>query len=191
VRETVARETGLRSETTPARRPTAVLFVDIVEGTPLAVSLGDRAWAELLEHYHGRVREALARHRGSLMDTAGDGVFAIFDETDDAIRCALDIREAVRPLGLELRAGVHLGHCWSADAKCVGADVHIGARLAGAAGPGEVLISDVAAERTREAGLELTDRGTRSLKGVPGTWRVFAVGTEQPAAVFGGSPRHA
>jgi len=191
VRETAARESGLRSETTPARQPTAVLFVDIVEGTPLALSLGDRAWAELLEHYHGRVREALARHRGSLMDTAGDGVFTIFDETDDAIRCALDIREAVRPLGFELRAGVHLGHCWNADAKCVGADVHIGARLASAADPGEILISDVAADRTREAGLELTDRGTRSLKGLPGTWHVFAVGTEQPAAVLGGPPRHA
>ena len=191
MRETAAREPGLRSETTPARRPTAVLFVDIVEGTPLAVSLGDRAWADLLERYHERVGEALGRHRGSLMDTAGDGVFAIFDETDDAIRCALDIREAVRPLGLELRAGVHLGHCWNADAKCVGADVHIGARLASAADPGEVLISHVAAERTREAGLELTDRGTRSLKGVPGTWRVFAVGAEETAAVLGGPPRHA
>lgn len=191
MRETAAREPGLRSATTPARRPTAVLFVDIVEGTPLAVSLGDRAWAELLERYHERVGEALGRHRGSLMDTAGDGVFAIFDETDDAIRCALDIRDAVRPLGLELRAGVHLGHCWNADAKCVGADVHIGARLASAADPGEVLISHVAAERAREAGLELTDRGTRSLKGVPETWRVFAVGEEETAAVLGGPPRHA
>jgi class 3 adenylate cyclase len=119
------------------------------------------------------------------MDTAGDGVFAIFDETDDAIRCALDIREQVRPLGFELRAGVHLGHCWNADAKCAGADVHIGARLVSAAEPGEVLISEVAAERACESGLVLTDRGTRSLQGLPGTWRVFAIGTEQPDAVLG------
>jgi class 3 adenylate cyclase len=187
VRETAAPNTGQRSATTPARQLTAVLFVDIVEATPLALSLGDRAWAELLEQYHQLVRETLERHRGWLMDTAGDGFFAIFDETDDAIRCALDIRESVRPLGLELRAGVHLGHCWKADAKCAGADVHTGARLAGAADPGEVLISEAAAERARRAGLELTDRGIRSLKGLPGTRRVFAVGTKQPAAVLGPS----
>ena len=185
MRETAAQKTGQRSETTPARQLTAVLFVDIVEATPLALSLGDRAWAELLEQYHQLVRETLERHRGWLMDTAGDGFFAIFDETDDAIRGALDIRESVRPLGLELRAGVHLGHCWKADAKCAGADVHVGARLAGAADPGEVLISEAAAERADQAGLELTDRGIRSLKGLPGTLRVFAVGTKQPAAVLG------
>ncbi|HET6480333.1 MAG TPA: adenylate/guanylate cyclase domain-containing protein [Actinoplanes sp.] len=165
-----------------------MLFVDIVEATPLALSLGDRAWAELLEQYHQLVRETLERHRGWLMDTAGDGFFAIFDETDDAIRGALDIRESVRPLGLELRAGVHLGHCWKAGAKCAGADVHVGARLAGAADPGEVLISEAAAERAGQAGLELTDRGIRSLKGMPGTRRVFAVGTKQPAAVLGPRP---
>ena len=191
MRETAARESRLGSETTPARRPTAVLFVDIVEATPLALSLGDRAWAELLERYHERVRDALARHRGSLMDTAGDGFFAIFDAADEAIRCALDIRESVRPLGFELRAGVHLGHCWNADAKCAGADVHIGARLASAADPGEVMVSEVAAERSRQAGLELIDRGTRSLKGLPGMRRVFAVGTEEPAPALGSPPRHA
>jgi class 3 adenylate cyclase len=174
VRETAAQESGQHAETTPARQLTAVLFVDIVEATPLALSLGDRAWAELLEHYHRLVRETLERHRGWLMDTAGDGFFAIFDEADDALGCALEIRESVRPLGLELRAGVHLGHCWKADAKCAGADVHIGARLASAADPGEILLSEVAADRAREAGLELTDRGVRSLKGLPGTRRVFA-----------------
>jgi class 3 adenylate cyclase len=163
------------------RRLTAVLFVDIVEATPLALSLGDRAWAEVLERYHQLVRETLERHRGWLMDTAVDGFFAIFDETSDAIHAAHDIRNAVRPLGIELRAGVHLGHCWRADEKCAGADVHVGARLASAADPGEVLISEEAAEQARQAGLEFTDRGIRSLKGLPGSRRVFAAGAEQPA----------
>lgn len=163
------------SAATPARELTAVLFVDIVEATPLALSLGDRAWAELLERYHELARRTLARRRGWLMDTAGDGFFAIFDETADAIRCALDVNDSVRELGLELRSGVHLGHCWKADQKCAGADVHIGARLAGAADPGEVLISEEAAEQARRAGVALTDRGVRSLKGVPGGRRVFAV----------------
>ena len=97
---------------------TAVLFVDIVEATPLAVSLGDRGWAELLEQYHELVHDTLARHRGRLMDTAGDGFFAIFDDVVDALGCALEIRDCARPLALELRAGVHLGHCWNADDKC-------------------------------------------------------------------------
>lgn len=168
---------------TPARQLTAVLFVDVVEATPLALSLGDRAWAELLERYHALARETIERHRGWLMDTAGDGFFAIFDETADAIRAARDIRQAVRPLGLELRSGVHLGHCWKADEKCAGADVHVGARLTSAADPGEILISEEAAARAREAGFELTDRGIRSLKGLPGGRRVFTVGAigEAPA----------
>jgi len=157
---------------------TAVLFVDIVDATGLAVSLGDRAWAELLERYHELVRGELEHHRGQLMDTAGDGFFAIFDETTDAIDCALAIRSSARGLGVELRSGIHLGRCWNADEKCAGADVHVGARLAGAADPGEVLISAEAAEHTPEAGIVITDRGVRSLKGVPGVQRVFAINAE-------------
>ena len=155
---------------------TAVLFVDIVDATPLAVSLGDRAWADLLEWYHQLVREAIERQRGWLMDTAGDGFFAIFDDAADAIRCALDVRAAAAERRLRLRSGVHLGHCWKADQKCAGADVHVGARLASSADPGEVLLSEEAAERAREAGIQISDRGVRSLKGLPGTRRIFAVG---------------
>jgi len=157
-----------------ARSLTAVLFVDIVDATSLAVSLGDRVWADLLERYHRLVRGALEQHRGWLMDTAGDGFFAIFDDVADAIRCALDLRMPAEELGLELRAGVHLGHCWKADEKCAGADVHVGARLASSARPGEVLISEEAAERARQAGIAITGRGVRSLKGLPGTRRIFA-----------------
>jgi class 3 adenylate cyclase len=171
------------------RKLTAVLFVDIVEATPAAVSLGDRAWAELLEQYHQLVRGALERHRGRLMDTAGDGFFAIFDETADAIHCAHDIRAAsVKQLGLELRSGVHLGHCWKADEKCAGADIHVGARLASAAAPGEVLISEEAAGQARQAGLVITARGVHSLKGLPGTRRLFAAEPQDPPACPRSSP---
>ncbi len=111
MRETAAQDAGERSTTNPERQLTAVLFVDIVEATQLALTLGDRTWAELLEQYHELVRETLACHRGWLMDTAGDGFFAIFDEAADAIHCALDVRVSAQPLGLELRSGVHLGHC--------------------------------------------------------------------------------
>jgi class 3 adenylate cyclase len=162
------------------RQLTAVLFVDIVDATPLAVALGDAAWAELLERYHELTRLALERHRGRLMDTAGDGFFAIFDEAEDAIQCALDIRLAARSLGLELRSGIHLGHCWLADAKCAGTDVHVGARLAECAAPGELLVSEEAAERARRAGIALADRGSRSLKGLPGVRRVFAITADSP-----------
>lgn len=176
MRQMAARVTGEHSAAKSVRELTAVLFVDIVEATPLAVSLGDRAWAELLERYHEVARRTVARHGGWLMDTAGDGFFAIFDEAADATRCALEINGSARGLGLELRSGVHLGHCWQADGKCAGADVHVGARLASAAEPDEILLSEEAAERARQAGLELTDRGVRTLKGLPGHRRVFAVG---------------
>lgn len=162
------------------RELTAVLFVDIVDSTPLAISLGDRAWAELLEQYHEIVRAGLERHQGWLMDTAGDGFFAIFDETASAIRCALDVRMSAKQLGLDLRSGVHLGHCWKADEKCAGADVHVGARLAGSATPGEILISEEAADRARQAGLAITERGVRSLKGLPGARRVYAAARRTP-----------
>ena len=157
------------------RQLTAVLFVDIVDATPLAVSLGDRAWAELLERYYALVRATLARHRGVLIDTAGDGFFAVFDETADAIRCAMAIRLAAARLGLEVRSGVHAGHCWKADAKCAGADVHVGARIASRARAGEILVSAEAAERARRTGIALTDRGTAPLKGLSGRRRLFAL----------------
>ncbi len=149
----------------------------------LALSLGDRAWAELLEQYHQLARDGLARHRGWLMDTARDGFFAIFDEARDAIRAALDVQASARQLGLELRSGVHLGRCWQADEKCAGADVHVGARLATSAAPGEVLVSEEAAEQARQEGIRLADRGALSLKGVPGTRRVFATTAESQESI--------
>ena len=149
--------------------------MDIVDATPRAVSLGDRSWAELLERYYALVRSTLAEHGGILMDSAGDGFFAIFDEAEDAIRCARAIRLAAGRLGLEVRAGIHVGHCWVAETKCAGADVHVGARVADRARAGEILLSEEAADRARLGGIRLDERGTARLKGLPGRRRLFAL----------------
>lgn len=160
---------------TEPRQLTTVLFVDIVDATPLAVDLGDAAWARLLERYHGIVRGALGRYDGRLMDTAGDGIFAIFDASRDAVGAAVDIGDSVRALGLELRSGIHVGHCWEVDEKCAGTDVHVGARLADCAEPGEILVSEPVAERVRREGVAVVEHRRRALKGLPGSWRVYAV----------------
>ena len=164
------------------RHLTAVLFLDIVDATPLAVDLGDAAWATLLEQYHDTVRGILERHEGQLMDTAGDGVFAIFDCSGDAVSAALEIHQSVRALGLELRSGIHIGHCWEADERCAGADVHVGSRLADCARPGETLVSEEVAVRARRSGFAVVERGSRALKGLPGSWRVYAVSDAPRAA---------
>ena len=109
---------------TPSRL-TAVLFTDVVDSTTAALRLGDAAWATLLERHNAIVRQAVREHGGVEMDTAGDGLFAVFDDAADALRCARALRDALLPLGLVLRAGVHAGHCWTADGKCAGADVHV------------------------------------------------------------------
>jgi class 3 adenylate cyclase len=121
------------------------------------------------------VRRALARFRGEERDTAGDGFFATFDGPARAIRCAATIVQDVRGLGLEVRAGIHTGECELHDGTVAGLAVSIGARIAAAAGPGEVLVSQTVRDLVAGAGLELTERGEHELKGVPGTWRLYGV----------------
>ncbi|HEX3266842.1 MAG TPA: adenylate/guanylate cyclase domain-containing protein [Gaiellaceae bacterium] len=156
-------------------RLTAVLFTDVVDSTTAAVRLGDAAWATLLERHNAIVREAVREHGGAEMDTAGDGLFAVFDDAADALRCARVVREALAPLGLVLRAGVHAGHCWTADGKCAGADVHIGARLAEEAKPREILASEEAAALAAPAGMRFVDAGVVRLKGFTKPRRMFAL----------------
>lgn len=158
-----------------AARLTAVLFTDVVDSTSAAVRLGDAAWATLLERHNAIARQALREHGGVEMDTAGDGVFAVFETPAEALRCARAIRDALAPLGLVLCAGVHAGHCWTADGKCAGADVHVGARLAEQAKPGEILASEEAAALAAPAGLRFEDAGVVRLKGFPEPRRVFAL----------------
>jgi class 3 adenylate cyclase len=150
------------------------LFTDLVGSTEKAVTLGDAAWAELLERHHAAVRAELARFGGEEMDTSGDGFFAIFREPAPAVAAGLGIVEAVRPLGLTVRVGVHAGDCFVADGKCTGLAIHIGARIVGLAEPGEVLASEAVRTGTA-ASYRFSDRGVHELKGVPGTWRLFAV----------------
>jgi class 3 adenylate cyclase/pimeloyl-ACP methyl ester carboxylesterase len=153
---------------------TTVLFTDIVDSTAKAVELGDRAWSELLTQHHTVVRRQLARFRGVEIDTAGDGFFATFDGPARAIRCAEAIIDAGHGLGIELRAGLHTGECETIDGKVGGVAVHLGARVAALAEPGQVLVSSTVKDLVAGSGLRFADRGVRELKGIPGEWRLYA-----------------
>jgi class 3 adenylate cyclase len=169
--------TGVRPSPVPDRVLATVLFIDVVGSTERAVELGDRRWRELLESYYALVRNELSRFRGCEIDTSGDGFFATFDGPARAIHCACAIRDAVRSLGLSLRAGLHTGECEVMGGKIGGIAVHIGARVAAHAGPGEVVVSSTVKDLVAGSGLRFTDRGVHVLKGVPGEWRLFAAHT--------------
>ena len=152
-----------------------VLFTDIVGSTQRAVELGDRAWGELVKKHHSAVRAMLARYRGQEVDTAGDGFFATFDGPVRAVRCAQHIRNAVEPLGLQIRAGVHTGELHTVDEKVAGLGVVIGARVGALAGPSEVLVSQTVKDLVAGSGLSFEGAGEHQLKGVPDRWRVYRV----------------
>lgn len=173
--------TGVREAGEPERVLATVLFVDVVGSTEHAVKLGDRRWHDLLDAYYKTLRAELVRFRGREVDTAGDGLFAVFDGPARAIRCACAITEAVRPLKIEARAGLHTGECEVIGPKVGGIAVHIGARIAALAGAGDVLVSGTVRDLVAGSGLRFEDRGRHALKGVPGDWTVFAVARE-PAA---------
>lgn len=167
--------TGVRPAPEPDRVLATVLFTDIVGSTERATELGDRRWRELLDRHDEAVRRELERHRGKEVKVVGDEFVATFDGPARAIRCACAITEAVHPLGLEVRAGLHTGEVELRGEDIAGVAVHIGARVAALAGPGEVLVSGAVPPLVAGSGLEFEDRGTRELKGVPGEWRIFAV----------------
>jgi class 3 adenylate cyclase len=152
-----------------------VLFTDIVDSTAKLTELGDAGWRALVERHHALVRQQLSRFRGEEIDTAGDGFFARFDGPIRAVRCAQAIGESVRELGIEIRAGLHTGECELADGKIAGLAVNIGARVAGLAGPGEVLVSSTVKDLVAGSDIRFEDRGAAELKGVPGEWRLYAV----------------
>jgi class 3 adenylate cyclase/pimeloyl-ACP methyl ester carboxylesterase len=151
-----------------------ILFTDIVEATNRLVELGDRGWKELLTQHHSLVRDQLARHRGREIDTAGDGFLAAFDGPARAVRCGRAIVDAVRKLGIHVRAGVHTGECEVIGEKLGGIAVHIGARIGAMAAPDEVLVSRTVSDLVAGSGLRFEERGTHSLKGVPGSWQLLA-----------------
>jgi class 3 adenylate cyclase len=152
-----------------------VLFTDIVGSTAKLTELGDAGWRALVERHHALVRQQLSRFRGEEVDTAGDGFFARFDGPIRAVRCAQAIGESVRELGVDIRAGLHTGECELADGKIAGLAVNIGARVAGLAGPGEVLVSSTVKDLVAGSDLRFKDRGAAELKGVPGEWHLYAV----------------
>ena len=151
-----------------------VLFTDIVGSTKRAAELGDRRWRELVERHNATVRTLLARYRGSELDTAGDGFFASFDGPARAVRCALAIRDAVRSLGIEIRAGLHTGEVERVGPKVGGLAVNIGARVVGLAGASEVLVSQTVRDLMVGSELVFAERGSHELAGVPGSWHVYA-----------------
>jgi class 3 adenylate cyclase len=149
-----------------------VLFTDIVGSTERASALGDRAWRELVQNHHAKVRALLGRFRGHEVDTAGDGFFATFDGPGRAVRCAEAIVRSVGSLGVEVRAGLHTGEVETIDGKAGGIAVVIGARIASSAGASEVLVSSTVKDLTAGSGLAFADAGERELKGAPDLWRV-------------------
>ena len=163
-----------RVDTAPERVLTTVLFTDIVESTSRAADLGDARWRALLDAHHAAVRAQLARYGGREVRSTGDGFFATFDGPARAIACAYGAISAVGQLGLDVRAGVHTGEVELAGGKVEGIAVHIGARIAAEAGPGEVLVSSIVRDLAAGSGIDFEERGVKALKGVPGEWRLYA-----------------
>jgi len=152
-----------------------VLFTDIVGSTEKAAEVGDRVWRDLVRRHHSIVRTMLARYRGKEIDTAGDGFFATFDGPARAVHCAVAVVEAVRPLGLEIRAGLHTGEVETVGGKVTGMAVNIGARITGLAGPSEVLTSSTVKDLVAGSDLAFEEAGEHELKGVPDRWRLYRV----------------
>ena len=167
--------TGTRPVPELDRVLATVLFTDIVGSTERAVELGDRRWRDLLREHDATVRRELDRFRGREVDTAGDGFLATFDGPARAVRCAMSAGEAIRELGVEIRAGVHFGECRRRGKLIGGLVFNVGARVLALAGPGEVLVSSAVKAGTADAGFEFVERGSHELKGLPGEWPVFAV----------------
>jgi class 3 adenylate cyclase/alpha-beta hydrolase superfamily lysophospholipase len=165
--------TGRLAEPDAERVLATVLVTDIVGSTGQATALGDRAWRELLQRHDDASRREFERFRGREVKQTGDGFLATFDGPARAVRCAAAIRDALAPLGLSLRTGVHTGECELRGADVSGIAVHIAARVGAAAGPGEVLVSSTVHDLVIGSGLEFEERGERELAGIPGSWRLF------------------
>jgi class 3 adenylate cyclase len=167
--------TGARHQADPDRALATILFTDVVSSTERAAELGDQRWRALVERHDEITRTELARYGGRAIKTLGDGFLAVFEGPAKAIRCARSICAEVRPLGIELRAGVHSGECELRGDDLAGVAVNVGARIGALAGPSEVWVSSTVRELVLGSGLEFTERGAHVLKGVPGEWRLYAV----------------
>jgi class 3 adenylate cyclase/alpha-beta hydrolase superfamily lysophospholipase len=166
--------TGVRPVAEPDRMLSTVFFSDLVGSTAKASELGDRRWTALLDQHDALVRRQLERHGGRYINSTGDGLLATFDGPARAIRCAQAICDGGRALGIEIRAGLHTGEVEIRGDDIGGIAVHIGQRVSGLAGPGEVLVSSTVKDLVAGSGIAFSDRGTHALKGVPDEWRLFA-----------------
>lgn len=167
--------TGHRTSHTPERVLATVLFTDIVSSTERAAAMGDRTWSDLLERHNALVRAELHSWRGTEVNTMGDGFLATFDGPARAIRCARAITEAVRPLGIEVRCGLHTGEVEIVEEDVTGVAVHIAARISSLAGASEVVVSRTVKDLVAGSGFEFQSRGDHALKGIPDRWEIFAV----------------
>jgi len=167
--------TGVRHVSERDRVLSTVLFTDIAGSTEMATSMGDRRWHELLENHHALVRREIARFGGHEVKTTGDGFLVTFDGPARAIRCAAALVEAMRRLGIELRAGIHTGECEMMADDVGGIAVHIAARVLSKASPGEILVTSTLRDLVAGSGLRFASRGRHELKGVPGDWELLIV----------------
>jgi class 3 adenylate cyclase len=167
--------TGVRHQREPDRVLATVMFTDIVGSTERAAQLGDSSWRSLLERHDELVKREVERHRGRYVKSTGDGVLATFDGPARAIRAASSIGEAVRRLGVEIRSGLHAGEVEVIGDDVGGLAVHIGARVMGRAGPGEVLVSSTVKDLVVGSGIDFEHRGAHELRGIPGEWSLFSV----------------
>ena len=167
--------TGVSPTAETDRALAAILFTDIVGSTEKASALGDRRWRALLETHDGVARAIVDQHRGRVAKTTGDGVLATFDGPGRAIRCALALRDALHPLGIEIRAGLHTGEIELREDDVGGIGVHVAARVLDHARAGELVVSGAVPLLVTGSGVVFDDRGEQELKGIPGTWRLFAV----------------
>ena len=167
---------GSGGTASPERALTTILFTDIVGSTERASELGDSAWRQLLERHDRVVREQVVDHAGRVVKSLGDGTLAVFDGPARAISCAEAILAGLEGLNIRVRAGVHTGECELIGEDVAGVAVHIGARVGALAKAGEILVSRTVADLVVGSGLRFTDRGEHELKGIPGHWRLLAVG---------------
>jgi class 3 adenylate cyclase len=165
----------LHEPTESDRALAAILFTDLVGSTKHLASLGDHAWRNLLDSHDVIARTVVEQHAGRLVKTTGDGILATFDGPGRAIRCSIALRDSLRPLGVEIRAGLHTGEVEIRGTDIAGIAVHIAARVLDSATGGELLVSPAVPMLVAGAGFEFEDRGDHDLKGVDGTWRLYAV----------------
>ena len=169
--------TGATTPKEPDRVLTTILFTDIVGSTGMASRIGDQAWKDVLDQHDSTFRRQLDRFGGREIKATGDGFLASFDGPARAVRCAVAVGDAVRRLGIDIRAGLHTGECEIRGADLGGIAVHIGSRVAALAGPAEVLVSSTVKDLVAGSDIEFESYGTRELAGVPGEWQLFSVTT--------------